>query len=321
MNREGIYGRTGIADLYGKLPGRGPEPGQGMEDQLLDDFSDEETTPLTEPIYSGSQRSYMETKGWDVFRVLPPENDSSSEANQKWLGITVKILKVFAYFLTFTVLLVCGVVTKGTTLFMASQIKQGRTIEFCNQYGDKRSGTDYDFKRNQEYEAKISTTERVAWTWCIFFAFLVPELSTLFRSGRICVFKTSRRSSLGDFFVVWLFESLHVIGIAMLFFIVLPELDVVKGAMLTNCLCFIPAILSLMSRHGKESKRWMKVMMDLVAIGGQATGFVIWPIVEKGSTWTVPIAILLTSAGWWENYVDRRSVGDNERPLVLRSDR
>ena len=105
----------------------------------------------------------METKGWDVFRVLPPENDSSSEANQKWLGITVKILKVFAYFLTFTVLLVCGVVTKGTTLFMASQIKQGRTIEFCNQYGDKRSGTDYDFKRNQEYEAQISTTERVAW--------------------------------------------------------------------------------------------------------------------------------------------------------------
>ena len=50
----------------------------------------------------------------------------------------------------------------------------------------------------------------------------------------------------------------------------------------------------------------MKVMMDLVAIGGQATGFVIWPIVEKGSTWTVPIAILLTSAGWWENYVDQR---------------
>ena len=89
----------------------------------------------------------------------------------------MKILKVFAYFLTFTVLLVCGVVTKGTTLFMASQIKQGRTIEFCNQYGDKRSGTDYDFKRNQDYEAKISTTERVAWPWCIFFAFLVPELS------------------------------------------------------------------------------------------------------------------------------------------------
>ena len=36
----------------------------------------------------------METKGWDVFRSLPPEQDSSSEAVDKWLGTTVKILKV-----------------------------------------------------------------------------------------------------------------------------------------------------------------------------------------------------------------------------------
>ena len=41
-----------------------------------------------------SQRSYMETKGWDVFRSLPPETDSSSEAVDEWLGTTVKILKV-----------------------------------------------------------------------------------------------------------------------------------------------------------------------------------------------------------------------------------
>ena len=44
--------------------------------------------------YIFSQRSYMETKGWDVFRSLPPETDSSSEAVDKWLGTTVKILKV-----------------------------------------------------------------------------------------------------------------------------------------------------------------------------------------------------------------------------------
>ena len=44
--------------------------------------------------YVFSQRSYMETKGWDVFRSLPPETDSSSEAVDKWLGTTVKILKV-----------------------------------------------------------------------------------------------------------------------------------------------------------------------------------------------------------------------------------
>ena len=74
--------------------------------------------------------------------------------------------------------------------------------------------------------------------------------------------------------------------------------------------------------------------MDLVAIGGQCTGFFVWPLVEvddifnfhllakkfriqyskaflqgeEGSyvAWTIPIATFLTSAGWWENYVDRR---------------
>jgi hypothetical protein len=38
---------------------------------------------------------------------------------------------------------------------------------------------------------------------------------------------------------------MHVVGLALLIFVVLPELDVVKGAMLTNCLCFIPAVLGI----------------------------------------------------------------------------
>ena len=66
---------------------------------------------------------------------------------------------------------------------------------------------------------------------------------TLIRSGRICIFKSCRRSSFSDLLVVWVFESMHVIGLALLVFVVLPELDVVKGAMLTNSLAFIPAVL------------------------------------------------------------------------------
>ncbi len=36
----------------------------------------------------------METKGWDVFRNLPPETDSGSETNQVCLGHVVRVLKV-----------------------------------------------------------------------------------------------------------------------------------------------------------------------------------------------------------------------------------
>ena len=57
------------------------------------------------------------------------------------------------------------------------------------------------------------------------------------------MFKSCRRSSFSDFFVVLVFETMHIIGLTLLFFVVLPELDVVKGAMLTNCVCFIPSVL------------------------------------------------------------------------------
>lgn len=44
--------------------------------------------------------------------------------------------------------------------------------------------------------------------------------------------------------IVWVFESMHIIGLALLIFVVFPELDVVKGAMLTNCVAFLPACFS-----------------------------------------------------------------------------
>ena len=90
---------------------------------------------------------------------------------------------------------------------------------------------------------------------------------------------------------------MHVVGLSLLIFVVLPELDVVKGAMITSCLCFIPAVLQLASRHSKESRRFRKVLtekiclltyilflskaaMDLAAIAGLCTGFLVWPLAQ-----------------------------------------
>lgn len=98
--------------------------------------------------------------------------------------------------------------------------------------------------RDKQFVAQVPLEEQVAWTWCLLFAFCVPELGTLFRSLRICFFKSWRRPPLRDFIFVCSMETLHVVGLASLVFIVLPSLDVVKGAMITNCLCFIPAFLS-----------------------------------------------------------------------------
>ena len=84
-------------------------------------------------------------------------------------------------------------------------------------------------------------------------------------------------------------------------------------------------LTGLASRHHKEKKRYLKVLVDLLAIGAQATGFFIWPIVEFQNdnfvAGILPVAVFLTSAGWWENYVDRRSPLEPIRQLGRIKDR
>lgn len=64
----------------------------------------------------------------------------------------------------------------------------------------------------------------------------------------------------------------------------------------------------LLSRNHKENQRYIKVIIDLIAIVAQATGFLVWPIVEgKSDLWTIPLTIFLISLGWWENYVSPNS--------------
>ncbi|EFA04340.2 chitin synthase 1 isoform X1 [Tribolium castaneum] len=263
-----------------------------------DNFSDDESSPLTENIYGGSTRTVQETKGWDVFRDPPIKEESGSMANQKCLEITVKILKIVAYLVTFVIVLGSGVISKGTLLFMTSQLKPDKVTVFCNR----------DLGREKQFIVKLPSAERVAWMWCLIFAFWVPQLGSLFRSSRMCFFKSSKKPAFSHFLIVFFTETLHTVGIALLIFYILPDLDVVKGAMLTNCICFVPGVLGLLSRSNKESQRFLKVIIDLFAIAAQATGFVVWPIIEqRADLWIIPIAIFLVSLGWWENYISRHS--------------
>ena len=69
-----------------------------------------------------------------MFRVLPPEDSTASLANQRVVELTVKCFKVVAYLLTFIIVLSAGVISKGTVLFMTSQLRQPlRTQEYCSR--------------------------------------------------------------------------------------------------------------------------------------------------------------------------------------------
>ena len=48
-----------------------------------------------------------------------------------------------------------------------------------------------------------------------------------------------------DIALVIAMESLSMVGLGLLAFYVWPNLDVIKGAMLTNCVAFTPGIITL----------------------------------------------------------------------------
>ena len=54
---------------------------------------------------------------------MPPEDLSGSLASKKTVEAFSSIAKIIAYIITFAVLLLAAVVSKGTLLFMTSQIK------------------------------------------------------------------------------------------------------------------------------------------------------------------------------------------------------
>nr|AYU65264.1 chitin synthase A isoform 1 [Atta sexdens] len=278
----------------GIIPGAGIVSGP-------DDFSDGESTPLTQDY--GSQRTIVETKGWDVFRNPPMKTDSNSGsmANQKCLERMVQVIKVTVYLLVFIIVLGSGVIAKGTILFMTSQLRQDRKMLYCNRQLD----------RENQYIVTLPEEERIAWIWCIIIAFTVPEFGTLVRSIRMCIFKSWKKPQSMHFLVVSIMETFHVVGLALMFLAVLPELDVVKGAMLTNCVCFVPGLLGLLSRNKSkdDSKRFVLVLVDIAALAAQATSFVLWPFLDSSrrSLWLIPLTLILISCGWWENYVSMQS--------------
>ena len=80
----------------------------------------------------------------------------------------------------------------------------------------------------------------MVWVWVLFISFCIPEVFTFLRSMRMVCFKSPTRATAMDTLIVIAMESMSMVGLGLLAFYVWPNLDVIKGAMLTNCVAFTP---------------------------------------------------------------------------------
>ena len=201
----------------------------------------------------------------------------------------------------FFVVLVAGAVSKATTFFMVSQVRASqRSGPVCGQIPG------LVLPVNSSLSLAPAPGEKVAWLWTIFFAFAIPEVFTLLRALKAILSGCCIKPGIKVFISVFLIESLHVLGLSLLFFAAFPGWDSVHGLVVTSGVATIPGVLRVFMTQTLETRKSLYFFLCALAIMAQISSLVVWPTLNHKTEiiWALPLGLLLTSLGWWECYVE-----------------
>ena len=274
---------------------------------------------------------------WNQFRELPPQNDTGGAVKSEFWTKSERWLKAITYVVIFLIVFGASIVSKGSTIFMIKQLSaHPDNLAFCNK--DGRGGTyvptnstadkfQVEFScEGYEDQAECQenlVTEKVAWLWAIAFAFSFSQVGAFLRSLRKWLFKFTSFPLMTHFLFVMTMEVLHTVGLAMLCYMVMPHMDSVSAMVLTSTFATVPALLSLLSRFKEDDERrldvsWVGVCLDVVSVLVQVSGAGVWCLFQyldisqdtltpHPYPWAIPLAVILTSCGWWETFTEEES--------------
>ena len=103
---------------------------------------------------------------------------------------------------------------------------------------------------------------------------------------------------------MFIFETLHVSGTAILFLVALPQLNSMRAILATHLIAFIPSFLMILSDLGEG--KMVNVGIDALAMLLQLICIIVWTVLEidtMTNDWSLPVGLILISFGWWESYV------------------
>ncbi|KAF8793908.1 Chitin synthase chs-2 like protein [Argiope bruennichi] len=255
-----------------------------------------------------------EERKWDLYDESAVQKDRLTE-DRPTFNKAVKLLKILVYLATFGIILACAVLSKATLLFMTSVIHEKNTFSPCNISG---------LERDQKYVVQLSKEERYSWMWCLLFVFFVPEILTFIRSARLCIFKKYQKPKLSSFILVFVVETLHIVGLTIMVFVVFPQINSIVALALTNAVCIVPSFLNVYASWNSQNtvQAWMNNILCLFVIVGQII-IVIWASMygheaishefdTNSHSATIlmscaTVAAILISCAWWENFVNINS--------------
>ena len=98
------------------------------------------------------------------------------------------------------------------------------------------------------------------------------------------------------------------------------------GVMLTSGVCLLPGFLKIVGDIRRHA--WIKLALSLLATGILIAAMVILPLKvtdsleeSKNLAWATPLALVLTSFGWWQNFTTKNTLSPLNKAKVLMNDK
>ncbi|XP_053409096.1 uncharacterized protein LOC123560719 isoform X2 [Mercenaria mercenaria] len=281
---------------------RPPSPVSHIDEEHMYEEEKEEEEKKKE-----KETKKTETAFWDVCQIIARERKIRDVDEDRGL----QVIKVVTYILLFCILLWCAVAQKLSLMVLVSP--------------------QFDRTENRS-ESKVMehSAEAAARHILLTIAILIPYCLIFLSSVFKWMFGNLPLPSASTFFLCLIVEVMHSIGLCILAFIVLPEIDIVRGIFLLSGVAIIPAILFPVcasnvkvhkSRERQSSGKKLAVFALNILTVLLQFGYI--PVVlltdhfirdskvdnEVYDIVLFVVSMIFVSCTYWENFVDDRFCG------------
>ncbi|XP_028966439.1 chitin synthase-like [Galendromus occidentalis] len=234
----------------------------------------------------------------------------------------VRFMKLLSYGVTFSVVLLSAVISKSSLLLMTSQLsypKSGsgsvnHSRPVCKEcLPELFVETSAAVRPDLDYTVGTSETQIIIFTWALLLSLCIPECLKLLACLKSCLFKPLTWPTPKVMIGTLLMESIHACGSAWFVFGILPELNVLHGAMISNCVFIVPGVLQMKHWRNEEDGSFdPESIIRFITLIFQTSGLFIWAALDRSwvtpRLWWMPLVLLMLSCGWWENYLGGKNV-------------
>ncbi|XP_059143322.1 uncharacterized protein LOC131930739 [Physella acuta] len=297
-NSDPVYNRTSTSSTEFR-----ENRAYSSDDDESDD--DDETTVKT---VEESEPDSKPTAAWDFLQEIAEEVERKDVHEQTIL----RVIKLIVYLLLFIIILV-ALTCQKVSLFVLLEEANSTTANLEYQKG-----------------CKLGQHQRSISIFYLMVSICIPYALCLLISVLKVFFGKHKVPSIWTWIWVFIVENLHSVGLCLLVFRVLPQLEAIRGLMLLNATALIPSILKL-TMSGQEYEvtqltcitgmvqKLIQSMFDLVAMLLQVSAIPLVVVLnfrpcyqdflgdfirDQQFITELTAAIILVSCNHWENFVD-----------------